>query len=105
MLNFDYFNNSFALNKARDGCTRQQLKGIDDNWLPDLEELTFCVCCDDYNPNVLLACPNNPWSNPGKFHGVWKFIVLFLEPTCTSEVTTTNSPSTPGNILILLCRN
>jgi hypothetical protein len=61
LLYFDYFNNSFALNRAKDKCTKHQLDGLNDEWTPDLDALNVCVCCDEYAPSVLLGCPQDPW--------------------------------------------
>jgi hypothetical protein len=63
LLYFDYFNNSFALSRPNGKCTKHQLNGFSDEKTPDLDALTACVCCDSYDPNVLLGCPQNPWES------------------------------------------
>jgi hypothetical protein len=61
LLHFDYFNNSFALSQATDKCTNFQFGSLNDQWIPDLNKLHMCVCCDEYTPNVLLGCQQDPW--------------------------------------------
>jgi hypothetical protein len=66
LLYFPFFNNSFALDAPQGCCSKHQMEGIKDDWYPDPDQLTYCVCCDDYEPDTLSGCPANPWSNKGK---------------------------------------
>ncbi|KAI6174490.1 hypothetical protein M3Y97_00996800 [Aphelenchoides bicaudatus] len=76
LLYFPFFNNSFVLNKPKGTCTKHQLDDLsDDGYLPDLDELSVCVCCGEYDPSDLLGCPNNKWSS--------------------EKVTTTSAPTCP----------
>ncbi|KAI6170435.1 hypothetical protein M3Y97_01153900 [Aphelenchoides bicaudatus] len=86
LLYFDYFNNSFYLDNPRGMCSKHPLDDIDDDWLPDLKQLSVCLCCDSYDPAVLLGCPENPWQQ--------KETTCKVPPTEAPKTTATHEPTT-----------
>jgi hypothetical protein len=84
LMHFDYFNNSFVLNRPIGKCTRHQLDGLNDLRTPDLSALTICICCDEYSPSAILGCPADPWNNGAvPTPAPQSKFLIFVDQTCT----------------------
>uniref|UniRef100_A0A914EN16 Uncharacterized protein n=1 Tax=Acrobeloides nanus TaxID=290746 RepID=A0A914EN16_9BILA len=53
-------NDKFVLKNAVGRCINDPAQSL--HWYPDkVSNVSWCVCCDDYESGGDLACPVNPW--------------------------------------------